>query len=75
MGCGQRTHSAVVQVTLRYGVKDIINSYVLENSILCKQILAQQPGIVRTFPSGISRQICFFSEVDLSDQCPQPSFT
>jgi hypothetical protein len=40
-----------------------------------KQILAQQPGGVRAFPFGISRQICFFSEVGLSDQCPQPSFT
>jgi hypothetical protein len=28
----------------------------------------------RAFPLGISRQICFFSEVGLSDQCPQPSF-
>jgi hypothetical protein len=24
------------------------------------------------FPFGISRHICFFSEVGLSDQCPQP---
>jgi hypothetical protein len=40
-----------------------------------KQILAQQPGGGRAFPSGISRQICFFFEVVLSDQCPQPSFT
>jgi uncharacterized protein YlaN (UPF0358 family) len=30
-----------------------------------KQILAQQPF-------GISRHICFFYEVGLSDQCPQP---
>jgi hypothetical protein len=30
-----------------------------------KQILAQQPGGVRAFPFGISRQICFFSEVGL----------
>jgi hypothetical protein len=37
-----------------------------------KQILAQQPFLVRTFPFGISRQICFFYEVGLSDQCPQP---
>jgi hypothetical protein len=29
----------------------------------------------RTFLFGIFRQICFFSEVCLSDQCPQPSFT
>jgi hypothetical protein len=43
---------------------------------LCKkQILAQQPGGVRAFPFEISRQICFFSEVGLSDQCPQSSFT
>jgi hypothetical protein len=37
-----------------------------------KQILAQQPFLVRAFPFGISRQICFFYEVGLSDQCPQP---
>jgi hypothetical protein len=37
-----------------------------------KQILAQQPFLVRAFPFGISRQICFFYEVSLSDQCPQP---
>jgi hypothetical protein len=35
-----------------------------------KQILVQQ--LVRAFPFGISRQICFFYEVGLSDQCPQP---
>jgi hypothetical protein len=34
---------------------------------LKKQILAQQPCGVRAFPFGISRQICFFSEVGLSD--------
>jgi hypothetical protein len=27
---------------------------------------------IRAFPFGISRQICFFYEVGLSDQCPQP---
>jgi hypothetical protein len=37
-----------------------------------KQILAQQPFLVWAFPFGISRQICFFYEVGLSDQCPQP---
>jgi hypothetical protein len=37
-----------------------------------KEILAQQPFLVRAFPFGISRQICFFYEVGLSDQCPQP---
>jgi hypothetical protein len=41
---------------------------------LQKQILAQQPGGVRAFPFGISRQISFFSEVGLSDQRIQPSF-
>jgi hypothetical protein len=40
-----------------------------------KQLLAQQPGIDRAFPFGISRQICFFSEVGLPDQCPRPFFT
>jgi hypothetical protein len=34
-----------------------------------KQILAQHPFLVR---GEISRQICFFYEVGLSDQCPQP---
>jgi hypothetical protein len=42
------------------------------NIVDCKQILAQQPFLVRAFPFGISRQICFFYEVGLSDQCPQP---
>jgi hypothetical protein len=32
----------------------------------------QQPCLVRASPFGISRQICFFHEVGLSDQCPQP---
>jgi hypothetical protein len=41
-----------------------------KTSLYSKQILAQQPGGARAFPFGISRQICFFSEVDLSDQCP-----
>jgi hypothetical protein len=37
-----------------------------------KQILAQQPFLVRASPFGISRQICFFYEVGLSVKCPQP---
>jgi hypothetical protein len=37
-----------------------------------KQILAQQPFLVKASPFGISRHICFFYEVGLSDQCPQP---
>jgi hypothetical protein len=37
-----------------------------------KQILAQQPFLVRASPFVISRQIGFFYEVGLSDQCPQP---
>jgi hypothetical protein len=37
-----------------------------------KQILAQQPFLVKAFPFGISRHICFFYEVGLSDQYPQP---
>jgi hypothetical protein len=37
-----------------------------------KQILAQQPFLVRAFPFRISGQICFFYEVGLSDQCPHP---
>jgi hypothetical protein len=32
-----------------------------------KQLLAQQPFLVRAFPFGISRQICFFYEAGLSD--------
>jgi hypothetical protein len=32
--------------------------------------ITQQPGGVRAFPFGI----CFFFEVGLSNQCPQPSF-
>jgi hypothetical protein len=36
------------------------------------QILAQQPFLVKASPFGIPRQICFFYEVGLSDQCPQP---
>jgi hypothetical protein len=35
--------------------------------------LAQQPSGVKTF--GIFRHICFFSEIGLSDQCPQLSST
>jgi hypothetical protein len=41
-------------------------------SLKKEQILAQQPFLVRAFPFGISRQICFFYEVGLSNQCPQP---
>jgi hypothetical protein len=37
-----------------------------------KQILAQQPFLVKVSPFGISRNICFFYEVGLSHQCPQP---
>jgi hypothetical protein len=37
-----------------------------------KQILAQQPFLVKASPFGISRHICFFYEVGLSDQCPPP---
>jgi hypothetical protein len=37
-----------------------------------KQILAQQPFLVKAFPFGITRHICFFYEVGLSDQCSQP---
>jgi hypothetical protein len=44
----------------------------IHRRIIKKQILAQQPFLVRAFPFGISRQICFFYEVGLSDQCPQP---
>ena len=29
-------------------------------------------GTVRAFPFGITRHICFFYKVGLSDQCPQP---
>jgi hypothetical protein len=36
-----------------------------------KQILAQQPFLVRASPFGISRPICFFCEVGLSNQGPQ----
>jgi hypothetical protein len=32
-------------------------------------------NLVEAFPFGISKQICFFSDVGLSDQCPQPSLT
>jgi hypothetical protein len=38
----------------------------------CKQTLAQQPCGVRAFPFGISRQFCFFSEVNLSDHIFNP---
>jgi hypothetical protein len=38
----------------------------------CKQILAQQPFLVEASPFGISRHICFFYDVGLADQCPQP---
>jgi Reverse transcriptase (RNA-dependent DNA polymerase) len=34
-----------------------------------KQILARQPFLVKASPFGISRHICFFYEVSLSDQC------
>jgi hypothetical protein len=37
-----------------------------------KQILAQQPFLVKDSPFGISRHIYFFYEVGLPDQCPQP---
>jgi hypothetical protein len=37
-----------------------------------KQILAQQPFLVKASPFGISRHICFFYEVGLSNRCPQP---
>jgi hypothetical protein len=37
-----------------------------------KQILTQQPFLVKASPFGISRHICFFYDVGLSDQCPQP---
>jgi hypothetical protein len=37
-----------------------------------KQILTQQPFLVKASPFGISRHICFFYEVGLSDRCLQP---
>jgi hypothetical protein len=52
------------------------NTILLNLTIISKkkQILAQQPFLVGAFPFGISRHICFFYEVGLSDQCPQPLF-
>jgi hypothetical protein len=37
-----------------------------------KQILAQQSFLVKASTFRISRHICFFHEVGLSNQCPQP---
>jgi hypothetical protein len=43
--------------------------------ILCKSKYWRNNLVELVLPFRISRQICFFSEVGLSEQCPQPSFT
>jgi hypothetical protein len=53
-----------------------VNLRFYASAIFCfctsKQILAQQPFLVKASPFGISRHIGFFYEAGLSDQCPQP---
>jgi hypothetical protein len=64
----------IVRITIKWRHYNNLIMYIYCKLIMLnkKQIMAQQPFLVRASPFGISRQICFFNEIGLSDQCPQP---
>jgi hypothetical protein len=55
-------------------LSNFFNRKLLKRSVSLLKKCKQQPCGVRAISFGISRQIRFFSEVNLSDQCIQPSF-